>query len=74
MVRLTSSFRYSDSLPEAIRLVVMTYVRYPRSIRNVEELLFERGVDICHETARHWGNRHCQTKLAKRLFSHFVRS
>jgi putative transposase len=32
-----------------IRLVVMMYVKYPLSLRNVEDLLFERGVDICHE-------------------------
>jgi putative transposase len=40
-----------------IRLVVMMYVRYPLSLRNVEDLLFERGIDICHETVRHWWNR-----------------
>ncbi|MCW1384751.1 hypothetical protein OLX02_18200 [Novosphingobium sp. KCTC 2891] len=33
-----------------IRLVVMMYGRFPLSLRNVEELLFERGIDICHET------------------------
>jgi putative transposase len=40
-----------------IRLVVMMYVRFPLSLRNVEDLLFERGIDICHETVRHWWNR-----------------
>jgi putative transposase len=40
-----------------IRLVVMMYVRYPLSLRNVEDLLFERGIDICHETVRQWWNR-----------------
>ena len=33
------------------------YVRYPLSLRNVEDLLFERGIDICHETVRLWWNR-----------------
>ena len=33
------------------------YVRYPLSLRNVEELLFERGIDLCHETVRLWWNR-----------------
>ena len=33
------------------------YVRYPMSLRNVEDLLFERGIDLCHETVRHWWNR-----------------
>jgi len=52
-----SPFRYFNSSPEVIRLVVMMYVRYPLSLRNVEDLLFERGIDICHETVRHWWNR-----------------
>ena len=50
-------FRWFDSSPEVIRLVVMMYVRYPLSLRNVEDLLFERGIDICHETVRLWWNR-----------------
>jgi hypothetical protein len=29
----------------------------PLSLRNVEDLLFERGIDLCHETVRHWWNR-----------------
>nr|WP_224199713.1 MULTISPECIES: transposase [Pacificimonas] len=35
----------------------MLYVRYPLSLRNVEDLLAERGIDICHETVRFWWNR-----------------
>ncbi|MEM1053622.1 MAG: IS6 family transposase [Pseudomonadota bacterium] len=50
-------FRYFHSSPEVIRMVVMLYVRYPLSLRNVEDLLFERGIDICHETVRLWWNR-----------------
>ena len=34
--------------------MVMMYVRFPLSLRNVEDLLFERGIDICHETVRLW--------------------
>lgn len=37
--------------------VDQTNVRYPLSLRNVEDLLFERGIDICHETVRLWWNR-----------------
>jgi len=33
------------------------YVRVPLTLRNVEDLLFERGIDICHETVRFWWNR-----------------
>ena len=53
----TSPFRYFHSSPEVIRLVVMMYVRFPLSLRNVEDLLFERGIDLCHETVRLWWNR-----------------
>ena len=52
-----SLFRYFNSSPEVIRLVVMMYVRFPLSLRNVEDLLFERGIDLCHETVRMWWNR-----------------
>jgi len=38
-----SPFRYFNSSPEVIRLVVMMYMRFPLSLRKVEELLFERG-------------------------------
>ena len=38
-------------------MVVMMYVRFPLSLRNVEDLLFECGIDICHETVRFWWNR-----------------
>jgi len=54
---MKSPFRYFDSSPEVIRLVVMMYVRYPLSLRMVEDLLFERGIGICHETVRLWWNR-----------------
>ena len=54
---MRSSFKYFNSSPEVIRLAVMLYVRYPLSLRNVEDLLAERGVNICHETVRLWWNR-----------------
>jgi putative transposase len=50
-------FRYFNSSPEIIRLTVMMYIRYPLLLRQVEDLLFERGIDICHETLRFWWNR-----------------
>ena len=52
-----SPFRYYNSSPEVIRLVVMMYVKYPLSLRNVEDLLFERGIVLCHVTVQHWWNR-----------------
>jgi len=54
---MSNPFRYFNSSPEVIRLVVMMYVRYPLSLRNVEDLLAERGIDISHETVRFWWSR-----------------
>jgi putative transposase len=54
---MRNPFRYFNSSPEVIRLTVMLYIRYPLSLRQVEDLLFERGIDICHETVRLWWNR-----------------
>src|ERR1700734_2946675 len=54
---MRSPFRYFNSSPEVIRLVVMMCVRYPLSLRNVEDLFAERGIDISHETIRFWWNR-----------------
>ena len=55
--KTASPFRYFNSSPEVIRLVLMMYVRFPLSLRNVEDLLFERGIDLCHEKVRMWWNR-----------------
>ena len=52
-----SPFRYFKTSPEIIRLAVMMYVRFPLSLRNVEDILHERGIDISHETVRFWWNR-----------------
>ncbi len=49
-------FRYFNNSPEMIRLAVMMYIRYPLSLRQVEDILFERGIDFCHETVRYWWN------------------
>lgn len=54
---MRNPFRYFNSSPEIIRLAVMMYVRYPLSLRQVEDLLFERGIDISRETVRFWWNR-----------------
>jgi hypothetical protein len=49
-----SPFRYFNTPTEFIRLAVMFYIRFPLSLRNVEELLHERGIEISHETMRYW--------------------
>jgi len=50
-------FKYYKTSPEIIKLAVMYYVRFPLSLRNVEDILHERGVDVCHETIRYWWNK-----------------
>ena len=50
-------FCYFRTSPEIICLAVMMYVRYPLSLRNVDDRLHERGIDITHETVRFWWNR-----------------
>jgi putative transposase len=57
MTRPANPFRYFNSSPEVIRLVAMMYVKFPLSLRNVEDLLHERGIDVSYETVRYWWNR-----------------
>jgi putative transposase len=35
----------------------MLYVRFPLSLRNFENLLHERGIDVSHEAVRYWWHR-----------------
>ena len=50
-------FRYYKTSPDVIRLAVMMYIRFPLSLRQVEDLLHERGIDISYETVRAWWNQ-----------------
>ena len=45
-----SPFGHFKTSPEIIRLAVMLYVRFLISLRNVEDPLHERGIDVSHET------------------------
>ncbi len=47
-----SPFKYFRTSPEIIRLAVMLYVRLPLSLRNVEDLRRECGIDVSHDTVR----------------------
>ena len=66
-------FRYFKTSPEIIQLAVMMYVRFPLSLRNVEDLLHERGIDVCHESVRLWVDRfgtHFASKIRKQRASY----
>ena len=52
-------FWYFKTSPEVIRPAVMLYVRFPLSLRNVEDLLHERGIDVSHEAIQFWWHRFC---------------
>jgi putative transposase len=52
-----SPFRYFKTSPEIIRLTVVLYILFPLSLRNVEDLLHERCIEISQETVRYWWNR-----------------
>jgi len=54
---MRNPFRYYKTSPDVIRSAVMMYVRFPLSLRQVEDLLHERGIDISYETVRAWWNR-----------------
>jgi putative transposase len=53
----TTPFRYFKTSREIIQLGVLMYVKFPLSLRNVEDLLHERGIDICHESVSLWVER-----------------
>lgn len=51
-------FRYFKANPKIIRLAVMFDVRCPVSLRKVEALVHERGIETSRETVRFWWNRY----------------
>jgi putative transposase len=57
MLSLIDSHRFTRRqrfLSEVIQHAVWLYFRFPLSFRDVEDLLAQRGVDVCHETVRRW--------------------
>ena len=54
---MRNPFRYFKTSPDIIRLAVMMYIRFPLSLRQVEDILHERGIEIIYETVRVWWNR-----------------
>ena len=54
---MRNPFRYFKTSPDVIRLAVMMYIRFPLSLRQVEDLLHERGIDFSYETVRAWWDR-----------------
>ena len=66
------SLRYFKTSPEIIQLAVMLYVKFPLSLRNLEDLLHERGVDVSYESVRYWRHRfgsQCLSEIKKFFFT-----
>ena len=43
--------------PDTIHLAVWLHFRFTTSLRDVEEMLAERGIDVSYETVRCWANK-----------------
>lgn len=51
------SFKRHRFPPEVIRLAVWLYFRFTLSLRDVEEMLAQRGIEVSRETVRCWVNK-----------------
>lgn len=51
------SFKRHRFPPDTIRLAVWLYFRFTTSLRDVEEMLAERGIEVSYETVRCWANK-----------------
>jgi putative transposase len=51
------SFKRHRFPPDVIRQAVWLYYRFTLSLRDVEEVLAERGLDVSHETVRCWAEK-----------------
>jgi len=60
--------RYWQTAPELILCAVRWYLRYSLSLRDVEELLAERGLEVDHTTIWRWVQRY-GPELEQRLRS-----
>ncbi len=51
------SFKPHRFPPDVTRQTVWLYFRFTMSLRDVEDLLAERGIDLTYETVRCWANK-----------------
>lgn len=56
-MRKPDPFSYFKTSSEIIRLAVVMYARLLLSLRNAEDLLHERGIEVSHESVRYWWHR-----------------
>lgn len=48
------SFKRHRFPPQIVAHAVWLYLRFNLSLREVEEMLLERGIDVSYETVRRW--------------------
>lgn len=58
-------FRYFKTSPEIMHLAVLMYVRFPLSLRNIEDLLHECSIDVCHEVSASGSIGSARTSLTR---------
>ena len=59
-------FKYFKTSPKTINLAVIYYVRYTPSFCQVEDILHERGIDICHALpAGYWGQQYPERETVR---------
>jgi len=57
------SFACHQFPPDVIRHAVWLYLRFTLSLRDVEEMLAERGLDLTYETVRRWATNSARCLL-----------
>lgn len=50
----TISFKHHRFPPQIVSHAVWLYLRFNLSLREMEEMLLERGIDVSYETIRRW--------------------
>ena len=60
-----SPYRYFRASPEIIRLAVTLCIRFPLSLRNMEDLLHERRIEVIHTTQPIWPNFRSSKTICK---------
>src|SRR5271163_2833170 len=69
MARRPTIFKWRQTEPALILCAVRWYLRYSLSLRDVEELLEERGLEADHTTVWRWVQRY-GPELGQRLRRH----
>jgi putative transposase len=67
---MRNPFRYFNSSPEVIRLVVMMYVRYPLSLRNVEKPSARLTSNMRGPGSGGTGLARCSPQIRKKRVAH----